>query len=111
MSELFDTTPLRDDPEYWDALTTRVVATVARARTPSLLDWLASPRTGWLATSFMAAAVLTLILWAPDSASSRPTKVLAPLVAPSDPEGRVMTIVDRPPEIDLLLDDRIRSVR
>lgn len=110
MSELFDTTHVRDDPEYWDAMSTRVAAGIARAQTPSLLDWLASPRAAWLAASTVVAAFSIVVIWTPGPAA----QVIwewTPVVAPADSVGKRITVADRPPDIELLLDDRIRSVR
>ena len=110
MSELFDTTQLPDDAEHWDAMARRVVAAVARAQTPSLLEWLASPRIAWLAASIIVAALSILVIWAPEP-SPQAMQEWAPAFAPADAAGRVMTVADRPPDIELLLDNQLRSAR
>ena len=109
MSELFDTTNVPDDPQYWDAMTTRVVAAVTSVRSPSLLDWLATSRIAWLAASIVLAAV-AIVMWVPETAVQA-RREWTPLFAPADAVGRMMTVADRPPDIELLLDDRLGSIR
>ena len=110
MSELFDTTELRDDSEHWDAMAERVAAAVVRAQTPSLLDWLASSRIVWLTAAIAVMTLLVLVLWEPEP-SARATQTWVPLIAPADSSGKIMTIADRPPAIETLLDNRLRSGR
>jgi hypothetical protein len=69
---------MRDDPEYWDALSARIVATVGERRQPS---WL---RLGVWAPPLATAAALALLLanWrAPAAAANRAPSIAAMLTA------------------------------
>src|SRR5262245_515617 len=110
MNELFDTTQLPDDAEHWDAMAKRVAAAVGRAQTRSLLEWLASPRIAWLAASIVVAALSILVMSGPEP-SPQALQEWAAVLAPADAAGKAMTVADRPPDIELLLDNPFRSAR
>jgi hypothetical protein len=111
MAEFFDTTQVPDDPQHWDEMARRVDMAASRAERESLLDWLASSRSACLAAPLIVAAILLLVVQAPDSSSSKAAEEWLPLVAPSDAAGRAMAVTDGPPDIDLLLESRLRSAR
>jgi hypothetical protein len=108
MSDLFDTTHVRDDPAHWDALTERVAANAARESKGGGFEWLAQSRAGWVTASLLLAAALLSMLSSAEksSATSRSTE-WAPALAPADDVGRAMLLPDGPPAIGaLLLGDR-----
>jgi hypothetical protein len=113
MSDLFDTTQVRDEPEHWDALAQRVATTAARESRRGGFDWLANSRAGWVAASLLVAAVLTFIMLpAEDQAARSVVPEWARSLAPTDDVGKVIVLRDSPPAIGaLLLDAEGRGAR
>jgi hypothetical protein len=103
MPEFFDTTNIRDEPEYWDGMAARVSARAVRAAGDSVVDWLASARTIRAAMMIVAAAIVAIVVWPSSSPSEQPRVEWAPAFAPSDNTGRLMTAGDRPPDLVLLI--------
>jgi hypothetical protein len=100
MPDLFDTSAIRDEAEYWDALATRVAAhTSRRARE---LEWLAGARAGWVAASLLLAASLALFLLPRGLAGVGITGGLELTFSPQDSVGRVLASRDAPPSIAAL---------
>ncbi len=113
MPDLFDTAQVRDEPERWDALATRVAETAARESRRSGLDWLANSRTGWVAASLLVAAVLAFIIFPTENQSvSTIVPGWALSLAPTDNLGKSIVLSDSPPTIGaLLLDGKAGGVR
>ena len=113
MSDLFDTTQVRDDPGHWDALARRVATTAARESRGSGFNWLANSRAGWIAASLLVAAVLAFIMLPSEDQSARSVvPEWAQSLAPKDDVGKVIALRDSPPAIGaLLLDAQGRGAR
>lgn len=106
MSDLFDTTQVRDEPEHWDTLAKRVATTAARESRRSGFDWLANSRAGWVAASLLVAAALAFIMLPPEDHSARSVvPEWAQSLAPTDDVGKVIVLRDSPPAIGALLLD------
>lgn len=105
MSNFFDTTTIRDDADYWDALTERVATNAARESTASGLAWLAQSRTSsWLAASLLLAAALAFLVLPSKSLSARrPGADWEQALAPADDVGQAIVLRDAPPVIGALL--------
>lgn len=103
MPELFETRGIRDDAEYWEALSARIAAEAARESSPSGLDWFGRSRVGWVAASlFVAAAVVFMMLPAARSPGIVRTD-WAQALGPVDAVGQAIISDDRPPAIGALL--------
>jgi hypothetical protein len=113
MSDLFETTQIRDEPEHWDALADRVAATAAREAKPSGFEWLANSRAGWVAASLLLAAALALTMVpVEDQSAGSVVPEWAQSLAPTDDAGKVMVMRDGPPAIGaLLLNNQGRGFR
>jgi hypothetical protein len=113
MSDLFDTTEVRDAPEYWDALAERVATAAARESSRSAIDWLANSRAGWVAASLLLAGVLAFIIATAEDQSVRSiVPEWAQSLAPTDDVGKAIVLRDSPPAIGaLLLDAKGRGPR
>lgn len=104
MPDLFDTTQVRDDAAYWDALAERVAADAARESKAGGFDWFAHSRAGWVAASLLLAAALGfMVLPAEDSSARTFSAVWAQALAPADDVGRAIMLHDGPPAIGALL--------
>lgn len=105
MSNLFDTTTIRDDAEYWDVLAKRVAANAARESKASGFDWLAQSRaSSWLAASLLLVAALAfLVLPTESSSAGRPRADWDQALAPADDVGQAIVLRDAPPAIGALL--------
>ena len=104
MSDLFDTTQVRDDPGSWDALAERVAADAARRSKGSGFDWLARSRTSWVAASvLLATAIAFLLLPTERSPASGPSAEWEQALAPADDVGKAIVLRDAPPAIGALL--------
>jgi hypothetical protein len=99
--ELFDTTPISDDPAHWNALAERVAANAAREGKGGL-EWLAQSRAGWVAACLLLGAALFSMASA-GSAAAAPSADWVRTLAPADGLGREMIIADDPPAIGELL--------
>jgi hypothetical protein len=100
MSDLFDTSKIRDQPEYWDALAERVTAHAVRST--SAFGQIAESRAGWVAAGLAVAAAIVLMLLPPNTPADAGASWTAAL-APSDAVGKAITSPDRPPNIGALL--------
>lgn len=98
MSDLFDTTRVRDEPAHWDMLAQRVAANAARESRGGAFEWLTQSRAGWIA----ACLLLGVALLAMASAKTRGSEWV-PVLAPGDDVGRAMAVSDNPPGIGALL--------
>ena len=110
MPELFDTSAIPDQPEYWDELSQRVSARALRPA--STFRLMAESRLSWAAAGLAAAAAFALLLLPPRTSADTGVK-WAELLAPSDQLGKVITATDRPPELGelLRLHESARSAR
>ena len=102
MSELFDTSKIPDEPEYWDALASSVATTaVAQAGRETGLLHFASSSSSWIAASTLAtaAAIVVFILQA---TSGRET-AWGDALQPSDEIGRSILVSEQPPSVGALL--------
>jgi hypothetical protein len=104
MSDLFDTTRVRDDSEHWDALAERVASNAAREWNESGFEWLAHSRVTWVAASLLLAAALLSVV-SPDESSSvwSRSPEWTQALAPADDVGRAVILPDSPPAIGTLL--------
>lgn len=100
MSDLFDTSKIRDQPEYWDALAERVTAHALRPT--STFGQIAESRAGWVAAGLAVAAAIVLLLLPANPSADVGVQWTAAL-APTDGVGKAVTSPDRPPAIGALL--------
>jgi hypothetical protein len=97
-------TPIRDDPDYWDALAGRVAAAAAGGTATSGFDWLARSRAAWVAASLVAVAVVVITRLPADEPSAASFRTaLVEVSTPSDDAGTTIVLRDRPPAIGVLL--------
>jgi len=113
MSDLFDTSQVRDDAAHWDALAERVAADAARESKEGGFAWFANSRASWVAASLLLAAALGFMaLPAETSSARRFTADWAQALAPADDVGRAIILPDGPPAIGaLVLGDQRGGVR
>ena len=104
--DLFDTNAVQDDAKSWDALAERITASVVRARSDSVVRWLASPRAAAVIACLMVAFVLLLARQAETPRAAIGRDVWTPLLSPSDEVGRAFASADGPPAVERLLRDR-----
>lgn len=102
MVDLFDTSQIRDDANYWNDLATRVVDDVKRDAASSSLAWLARPRAIVIAASLLVAAALAISMLSRTPSSSRDVQWTEAL-APNDDVGKTIAVRDGPPPIGALL--------
>src|SRR5881397_784565 len=104
MTDLFDTTRVRDEPAHWDALTERIAAHAARATDGGGVGWLAHSPAAWLGTALLLAAALAVMLLPAESSSARSLSAAwAQALAPADAVGKAIVSQDDPPAIGALL--------
>jgi hypothetical protein len=103
MSDLFDTTQVRDDAAHWDDLAERVAAHAARRSNESSFAWLAHSRTSWVAASLLLAGALTVMVLSTDNSVSSFSTRWTQAFAPADSVGGAMILPDGPPAIGALL--------
>jgi len=104
MSNLFDTSSLRDEAEHWDEIAQRVAEIAARKSNGSSVEWLAHSRAGWISACLLLSAVLLSIFAQAENASAANRGAeWAQLLAPADEMGRAIGLPDRPPPIGALL--------
>jgi len=102
MTDLFDTTAIQDDPEYWDALATRIASDVGQRA--STLDWLAYSRSGLIAACVAVAASLAFVMSTSRLQSSRDASVAwTTALTPADDVAKAMLSRQAPPAIESLL--------
>lgn len=111
MTELFDATPMPDDPRYWDALAERVAARARgdrSARSARSIHWLAKPRARLIAASLvLTAALAAATLGRGADVPQRLATDWALALAPDDGLARALVVRDDPPAVAaLLLDER-----
>ncbi|HTL94259.1 MAG TPA: hypothetical protein VL157_01875 [Gemmatimonadaceae bacterium] len=99
MAKCFDTSSIPDDAAYWDALASRVSASVRRRH--SAVAWVGSRERRWMLTAYAAAAVLAV---AALLTIGRPPRTEAPaqlalVLAPNDALGRVLARSVAPPAL------------
>jgi hypothetical protein len=104
MPDLFDTQQLPDDAAYWDALSARVTAQAIAGRSPTLIGWLGTARSGLIAAAILLAAALSVGVAGgrddgePDLATSWSAATL-----PRDEVGQAVLRSPSPPTVDALL--------
>jgi hypothetical protein len=104
MSDLFDTSRIRDEPAHWDALAERVAANAARESARGGLGWFADSRASWIAASLLLAAALAFTaLPVEDSGRGSLSLEWAQALAPADDVGKAIISADGPPAIGALL--------
>ena len=105
MSRLFDTTPIQDDAEYWDALAERVAANAAIESQGggSGFDWLTQSSTSWIAASLLLAAAVAFMVAQTDNSSATSNAEWEQALAPADGVGTAIILRDAPPAIGALL--------
>lgn len=104
MSDLFDTSAVRDDPALWDELALRVAERAAREARPSGFEWLSHSRVGWTAASLLlAVALLSVLMRRERSAAIRLDVEWAQTLAPMDDIGKEIVRPNGPPAIGALL--------
>ncbi len=100
MPDLFDTSSIRDDAQYWDALARRVTSAAAGG---SDFGQFAASRTGWITASLFVAAALVLLLLPASSPFAGVASGGMHVLAPSNALGRTIAAQDRAPAIGVLL--------
>ena len=101
MTEIFDTSNVRDDDAHWQSLADRVAANVIAANGSGRI---ATPAALWVGVSLAFAASLALMIFSGRSASVRDDAALRVALAPADDVGRALALPDAPPKIgDLVL--------
>src|SRR2546422_11385140 len=106
MSDLFDTSALRDESEHWDEIAERVARIATRKSKGSSVEWLAHSRAGWISACLLLSAALLSIFSEGENASAASRGAeWAQLLAPADEAGRAIVLPDRPPPIGALLLD------
>jgi hypothetical protein len=101
MTEIFDTSSVRDDAAHWQALAERVAANAVAANSARRI---APPAALWVGVSLAFAASLALMILSGRPASSRDDAALRVALAPADDVGRALVQLDAPPKIgDLML--------
>ncbi|HEV8599640.1 MAG TPA: hypothetical protein VGQ69_09795 [Gemmatimonadales bacterium] len=104
MTDLFDTSQVRDEPAHWDALSERIAAHAAGATKGGGMGWLAQSPAGWLATSLLLAAALAFMLLPARPAAEGDLKAeWSRVLAPGDAVGKAIGLQDDPPAIGALL--------
>lgn len=104
--DLFDTSQVRDDAGYWDALAERVAADAARVSREGGdgFEWFAHARASWVAASLLLAAALAFMALPTESSSAKSLSAeWAMALAPADDVGRAIILRDDPPAIGALL--------
>ncbi|HKV52786.1 MAG TPA: hypothetical protein VJO52_16445 [Gemmatimonadaceae bacterium] len=102
MADLFDTSPIPDEPSYWDALASRIVNAAPRRR--SGVAWVGSRRRGWLAAAYLTAAAaiaMGAMMATRQPLRATPAAVLAAVLVPNDPLGRMLAGTT-PPSLTML---------
>ncbi len=99
MPNVFDTSSIPDDAEYWRSLSVRVMRDVRRRRSGAA--WLGSRPRGWMLTAYAAAAAVAI---AALLAAGRPRRADAPaqlglVLAPNDALGKTLSRGPAPPPL------------
>ncbi|HEV8363600.1 MAG TPA: hypothetical protein VGQ52_08765 [Gemmatimonadaceae bacterium] len=103
MADLFDTSRVRDQAQFWDELADRVATQAERKSRGSALDWLAQSRSSWVAASLVLASALALLMLSGERAPARPGATWEQALAPTDDMGKAIAMFDTPPAIGALL--------
>lgn len=105
--DLFDTSRVRDDAGYWDALAERIAADAARVSKEGWgggFEWFAHSRASWVAASLVLAAAAAFLMLPSEASSTRNLNAdWALALAPADDVGRALVLRDDPPAIGALL--------
>src|SRR5687767_5913066 len=83
MIDLFETTQVPDDLEYWDALAGRVAASARSRPNRSGFHWLGTSR-GWAVASLLLAVMWTCVLLSAQGSSAGTRRDWAQALAPPD---------------------------
>jgi hypothetical protein len=99
MPNVFDTSSIPDDAEYWRSLSARVMRDVRRRRSGAA--WVGSRPRGWMLTAYAAAAAVAI---AALLAAGRPRRADAPaqlglVLAPNDALGKTLSRGPAPPPL------------
>jgi len=112
MTELFDTTGMRDDHEHWDSLAARVTrSALARGDRGNELMAFAGSWSGWLAATILAGIAAGVILLSRSGVAGGSASDWGNALQPSDDIGRSITAAATPPFIGALLLNAERSGR
>jgi len=104
MTDVFDTTQIRDDTAYWDALAARVAREAVHRSKQSGFDWFVHSRASWVAASILLAAALVLMVLPSQRESAKTFGAeWARALAPADDVGRAIVLRDGPPAIGALV--------
>ena len=101
MDELFDTSSIPENREYWDVFAARVASRAQRARSPML--WLGEHRAIWAAATLLVAASMLFAVLQQRSSSAAPSLGWMEAMAPQDVVGRAIATRDHPPALETLL--------
>lgn len=100
MTEIFDTTDVRDDDAHWNALADHIAANaIAANRTRPL----AAPRALWVGVSLAFAASLVAMIVSAQRWAARDAAAVSIALVPADDVGRAIALADAPPTIGELL--------
>src|SRR5262245_29115427 len=93
----------RDDPEYWNALADRVVASAVLNARSGVLEWLAQSRTGWTTGLLLALAALVFMMLPGGRTAGDAGPASVNVILPTDEVGKSMAQRDQPPSVGELL--------
>jgi hypothetical protein len=112
MTNLFDTSCVRDEAGHWNEIAERIAGIAARKSKASSAEWLAHSRAGWIsACLLLSAALLSIFTQTEKASAARRGAEWAELLAPADEVGKGIVLPDRPPSIGALLLDERRGMR
>jgi hypothetical protein len=103
MSELFDTSRIPDDPQYWESLAERTAAHAIRQGRESSLGWFAYSRASRVAAMLAVAAALVVAVTDRTGNAHTPAPDWTAALSPTDELGKALALSLEPPAIDGLL--------
>ena len=100
MTDIFDTSDVRDDDAHWTALADRIAA---NATAPNQTRTFAAPRALWIGVSLAFAASLVTMIVSGRRWAARDAAAINIALVPADDVGRAIALADSPPAIGALL--------
>lgn len=100
MTEIFDTTDVRDDDAHWNALADRIAASAIAANRTNPF---AAPRALWIGVSLAFAASLVAMIASGQRAALRDAATINIALLPADDVGRTIALADAPPTVGELI--------
>ena len=103
MTDLFDTSSVRDDDQHWDEMAKRVAARAIRDSNQTSLDWLSRSRGSIVAASLLVVATAVYAVLAGKKSERNVDAVSIEAFAPTDELGRAIALQPAPPRLGALL--------